>query len=216
MCSVRASKSSCRLPSFYAEFGHFGVSGELPIFCATQRDAIDISVVRSQAVGCVRYRTTLQVHATCVEIAKLGVLLCGASGSGKSDLALRAIAAGARLVADDRVDLWCDGSKQSGPKLSGTKRSRPIVWAQAPAALAGYLEVRGIGIVREPAAKRARVGLVVDLADKADIERLPEKRSRALLGQSFPLLALDPFAASAVAKLFLAAKLARRQALFAH
>jgi HPr kinase/phosphorylase len=177
---------------------------------------IDISVVRSQAIVSVRQRTTLQVHATCVEIAKLGVLLCGASGSGKSDLALRAIAAGARLVADDRVDLWYDDSKQSRPKLRGTKRSQPIVWAQAPAALAGFLEVRGIGIVREPAAKRARVGLVIDLADKADIERLPEMRSRTLLGQAFPLLALDPFAASAVAKLFLAAKLARRQALFAH
>jgi HPr kinase/phosphorylase len=176
-----------------------------------QRDAIDISVVRSQAAGGVRQRTTLQVHATCVEIARVGVLLCGASGSGKSDLALRAIAAGARLVADDRVDLWYDE-----PKQSRTKRSQPIVWAQAPAALAGYLEVRGIGIVREPAAKRARVGLVIDLTDKADIERLPEMRSRTLLGQAFPLLALDPFAASAVAKLFLAAKLARRQALFAH
>jgi HPr kinase/phosphorylase len=164
----------------------------------------------------VRQRTTLQVHATCVEIARVGVLLCGASGSGKSDLALRAIAAGARLVADDRVDLWYDEPKQSGPKQSRTKRSQQIVWAQAPAALVGYLEVRGIGIVREPAAKRARIGLVIDLADKADIERLPEMRSRTLLGQAFPLLALDPFAASAVAKLFLAAKLARHQALFAH
>jgi hypothetical protein len=57
---------------------------------------------------------------------------------------------------------------------------------------------------------------VIDLADKADIERLPHERTRMLLGQALPLLDLDPFAASAVAKLFLAAKLARRQALFAH
>jgi len=70
--------------------------------------------------------------------------------------------------------------------------------------------------VREPAVKRARVGLVIELVDKADIERLPLPRSRTLLGQTFPLLALDPFAASAVAKLFLAVKLVRRQALFAH
>jgi serine kinase of HPr protein (carbohydrate metabolism regulator) len=183
----------------------------LPILCAEQRLAIDISGVESQALRGVMQRTAIQVHATCIEIAKLGVLLCGTSGSGKSDLALRAIAAGARLVADDRVDLLCDG-----PKTDGSKRSQPIVWAQAPAALAGYLEVRGIGIVREPASKRARVGLVIDLADKADIERLPHERTRMLLGQALPLLDLDPFAASAVAKLFLAAKLARRQALFAH
>jgi serine kinase of HPr protein (carbohydrate metabolism regulator) len=187
-----------------------------PIFCAAQRVVIDISAIRSQAVGSVRQRTTVQVHATCVEIARLGVLLCGASGSGKSDLALRAIASGARLVADDRVDLWQVGRIQAGRIQDGTKRLRPIVWAQAPAALAGFLEVRGIGIVREPAVKRARVGLVIELVDKADIERLPLPRSRTLLGQTFPLLALDPFAASAVAKLFLAVKLVRRQALFAH
>jgi serine kinase of HPr protein (carbohydrate metabolism regulator) len=175
------------------------------------RVAIDFSDIQTQALRGVRQRTAIQVHATCIEIAKLGVLLCGASGSGKSDLALRAIAAGARLVADDRVDLWCDG-----PEVDGTKQPQSIVWAKAPAALAGYLEVRGIGIVREPAAKRARVGLVVDLADKAAIERLPHERTRMLLGQALPLLDLDPFPASAVQKLFLAAKLARRQALFAH
>jgi len=128
-------------------------------------------------------------------------LLCGGSGSGKSDLALRLIAAGARLVADDRVDLAGTGT---------------VVWAKAPAALAGLLEVRGIGIVRTPAVKRARLGLVVEFAPAAAIERLPHAQTRAVLGVELPLLTIDPFAASAVAKLGLAAKLARQNALFAH
>ena len=46
-----------------------------------------------------------QVHATCIEVDGMGVLLRGPSGSGKSDLALRLIDGGARLVADDRTDL---------------------------------------------------------------------------------------------------------------
>ncbi|MEN8196664.1 MAG: hypothetical protein ABFS30_09120, partial [Pseudomonadota bacterium] len=46
-----------------------------------------------------------QVHATCVEISGCGVLIRGAPGSGKSDLALRLIEEGARLVADDRTDV---------------------------------------------------------------------------------------------------------------
>ena len=41
------------------------------------------------------------VHATAVAIEGEAVLLRGASGAGKSDLALRLIDGGARLVADD-------------------------------------------------------------------------------------------------------------------
>ncbi len=149
---------------------------------------------------------TLQVHGTCVVLAEIGVLLCGPSGSGKSDLALRLVSDGARLVADDRVDL---------------ERREAAVWASPPGALVGRIEVRGIGIVQLEdvagmCAERARLGLVVDLADRAAIERLPEPAARDLLGVRLPLLALDPFAASAAAKLRVAAGLARQGKLFAH
>ncbi len=46
-----------------------------------------------------------QVHGTCVEVEGTAVLLRGPPGSGKSDLALRLIESGARLVADDRADI---------------------------------------------------------------------------------------------------------------
>ena len=45
---------------------------------------------------------TLLVHATAVAIGGRAVLLRGPSGSGKSDLALRLIDAGAELVSDDQ------------------------------------------------------------------------------------------------------------------
>ncbi|MBT7294587.1 MAG: serine/threonine protein kinase, partial [Rhodospirillaceae bacterium] len=45
-------------------------------------------------------------HATCIALAGKGVLLRGFSGAGKSDLALRLIDGGAKLVADDQV--LCD------------------------------------------------------------------------------------------------------------
>ena len=47
----------------------------------------------------------LLLHATAVAIDGHAVLLRGAFGSGKSDLALRLIDAGARLVADDQCEL---------------------------------------------------------------------------------------------------------------
>jgi serine kinase of HPr protein (carbohydrate metabolism regulator) len=125
-------------------------------------------------------------HATCIAFDGLGVLLRGASGSGKSDLALRAIEAGARLVADDQVMLAAVGG---------------AVMASAPAALKGLIEIRGLGLMRVEALDRAPVALVVDLARPAAIERMPERRSCDLAGVGVPCVMLAPFEASAVAKL---------------
>ncbi|MBT5185175.1 MAG: hypothetical protein HOM01_00100, partial [Kordiimonadaceae bacterium] len=49
------------------------------------------------------------VHASCVRFEEKGILILGPSGSGKSDLALRLIDAGAILISDDYVDLKWDG-----------------------------------------------------------------------------------------------------------
>src|ERR1051326_6191249 len=45
------------------------------------------------------------VHASCVAVDGIGVLIRGPSGSGKSDLALRLIAGGADLVCDCYCEL---------------------------------------------------------------------------------------------------------------
>ena len=130
----------------------------------------------------------MNLHATCVAIEGYGVLLRGPSGSGKSDLALRLIDqyADAVLVADDRVDVVArDGA----------------VYASAPSAIAGMLEVRGVGIVRVTYKDTAKVHLLVDLMDAEQIARLPEPAFEEILGAALPRLALAPFEASAPAKL---------------
>lgn len=129
------------------------------------------------------------VHATTVEIAGRGVLIRGPSGSGKSDLALRLIDAGARLVADDQTEV-----ERRGDRLV----------AMAPAAIAGRIEVRGLGIVPLQAVAQTTLALVVDLVPAAKVERMPEARAVEILGISLPVLQLDPFEASAPAKLRLA------------
>src|SRR5258708_19511011 len=83
----------------------------------------------------------VNVHATCIRMgsagaafgapSRAGVLLVGPSGSGKSDLALRLIAEGAALVADDRVELFMFRSR---------------LYAGAPTRLAELIEARGIRI----------------------------------------------------------------------
>lgn len=136
-------------------------------------------------------QTTTQVHATCVVVDGVGLLLRGPSGSGKSDLAIRLIDTGARLVADDRVDL---------------SRRGDDLWASPPPALAGLIEVRGLGILRLDALAEAAVGLIIDLVPETKPERMPEPRTWSVLGLERPLIDLDPFENSAPAKVRLAAK----------
>jgi HPr kinase/phosphorylase len=106
------------------------------------------------------------VHACAVLVGARALLIRGPAGSGKSQLALKLIAAAqsgllpfARLVADDRIRLEpCHGR----------------LLARAPDTLAGLIEVRGLGIRELPHESVAVVGGVIDLA-AADAERLPER-----------------------------------------
>jgi serine kinase of HPr protein (carbohydrate metabolism regulator) len=124
-----------------------------------------------------------RIHATAVSIGGKAVLLTGASGAGKSDLALRLIDRGAVLVADDQVEL--------------TVRDACLL-ASPPTTIAGRIEVRGVGIMTMPFAEYMPVALIIDL-DSAP-ERLPEARLRVLCGVTVPLAALDPREISAPLK----------------
>jgi HPr kinase/phosphorylase len=123
----------------------------------------------------------MQIHGSCASRSGDGVLLIGPPGAGKSDLVLRLLARGFDLVADDRMDIT-DGM------------ARPVP------ALAGLLEVRGLGIVRLPHVAEARLALVVELGDAAP--RLPTPSRHATLG--LPMTRLDASAASAPERVALA------------
>ena len=133
-----------------------------------------------------------QVHATCVSLYGAGLIIRGPSGAGKSDLALRLIDRGARLVADDRVDLLVSDNG---------------VIARAPETLAGLLEVRGLGILRVPVLEATVVRLVVKLVNHKNVPRLSDRRMTNLIGMDVPTVTLDPFEASAVTKVRLALEL---------
>ncbi|MEQ8896512.1 MAG: serine kinase [Roseovarius sp.] len=111
------------------------------------------------------------LHASCVAHGGRAVLIRGASGSGKSGLALQLMALGAGLVADDRTRLWLDGRS---------------VMADAPPAIRGRIEAREVGILTAPPAGPAPVALVIDM-DAAETDRLPDHRAVTLLGEDIPL-----------------------------
>ncbi len=132
----------------------------------------------------------MAIHGTCVSIGATGVLIRGASGTGKSDLALRLIDRGAVLVSDD----YCDVAVENG-----------AVMLSAPTTIAGRMEVRGLGIVPVAHRASARLGLIIDLADHTEIERLPEKTTEELNGVTVRWMRVDPTHASADAKIRMAA-----------
>lgn len=117
-------------------------------------------------------RDCVTVHASCAAVAGQGLLITGASGSGKSALALELMALGARLVADDRVIL----------------RAAPHgIVADAPDTIRGMIEARGLGLLRAEPAGPVVLSHVLDL-DRSEPNRLPEFREILLLGHSVPLL----------------------------
>ena len=131
-------------------------------------------------------KTSKSVHASCVSINEIGILLRGPSGSGKSDLTLRLIGDGAMLVADDQVQLT---------DVSGS------LMAKAPEMLAGKLEVRGCGILAFPRLECVTVRLVIDLVPRIEVQRLPGPASCRLFGFELPLYQLHAFDSSCPLKI---------------
>jgi HPr kinase/phosphorylase len=73
------------------------------------------------------------LHGDLLDIFAIGVLILGDSGSGKSECALELVHRGHRLVADDVVEIY----KVRNEDLVG----------QAPEAVRGLMEVRGLGLI---------------------------------------------------------------------
>ena len=116
-----------------------------------------------------------------------GVLIEGASGSGKSDLALRALASGFRLVADDRTVVFASGGQLFG---------------RAPPPLKDRLEIRGLGIMATPARDFTRIVLIArGLPPGAGPDRLPEPAFESLLGVRLPVVEIAFLETSAPNKL---------------
>jgi len=151
---------------------------------------------------------TLCLHATCLVIDDIGVLLRGVSGCGKSDLALRVIKADiGRLVADDQVTLTAE---------------KNVLTARPPPALAGLIEVRGLGLLPITHEPSCEVKLLVDLVsisdrenDKADdrgnnradaIPPFAPPVFERILDIAVPIIQLCAYEASAPQKLAIAAK----------
>jgi len=136
-------------------------------------------------------------HGTCVALGDSAALLRGESGAGKSDLGLRFLGLpetdGLRpsLVSDDQV--WFE-AHDGGVRVT------------TPKALAGLIEVRGLGIQRIPFLDTARLVLICDLVAPKTVPRMPPEpwERTTLAGVEIPTLKVAPFETSAPLKLKMA------------
>jgi HPr kinase/phosphorylase len=115
------------------------------------------------------------VHASCVALMRAdqswrAALIIGPAGAGKSSLALELMSRGAWLVADDRTIV---------------RRDEDRLIAACPAAIAGLIEARGIGLIRAHAVADIELALIVDL-DATAQDRLPLPHRADLLGVALP------------------------------
>lgn len=119
------------------------------------------------------------VHGTGIVVGGRGVLIRGASGAGKTLLALDLLdhaqgrGEAGLLVADDRVEI--DGAGAPDRLVM-----RP------PQAIRGLVELRGRGLLAIPFAADAVVDLVVDLEDAQLRMPEPEAFAVTLAGVSLP------------------------------
>ncbi|MEM6890162.1 MAG: HPr kinase/phosphatase C-terminal domain-containing protein [Pseudomonadota bacterium] len=109
---------------------------------------------------------SLVLHASCVALNRKGVLVTGASGRGKSTLALELMSRGCVLVADDQTELHRKGER---------------VLANAPRPLQGLIEARGVGLLNASVSSNVPVAYVVDL-DSTESMRLPDRHEVEILG----------------------------------
>lgn len=125
---------------------------------------------------------TVNLHASALLVGAKGVIVFGASGSGKTSLVLELIresgrdSIDAKLVADDRVDVYLGDGK---------------LHARAPEQLAGLVEVRGSGIHKIKHVHSATLDLAVELVEAQAADRVsPSEPYEVAFGVAIPVLRL--------------------------
>lgn len=114
--------------------------------------------------------------ASCIALQGRALLITGASGVGKSELALALIDRGAQLISDDHVTLRLDSER---------------LIASPAQNIHGLIEVRNLGLLPMAVGTDCPVALVIEL-NRAAPRWIEQPQQRQILGLSIPELLMTP------------------------
>lgn len=132
---------------------------------------------------------SVSVHANSMVFNTKGLLIRGQSGSGKSDLSLRLLDIGGTLISDDYTFLTLE-----------TDNDTPCLYASCPNNdLQGFIEVRGVGIVKQPFIHKHKIDFIIDLSPI--YPRMPNPTYCHDYGIPIQIFTLNPFELSVIQKI---------------
>ncbi len=169
LCCVVVTNSALAMPSPHDDVSAAVIAAanevETPLLTATQKSSHTILALH--ALLDERLAPRARVHGVLVDVFEVGLLMLGASGVGKSEVALELIMRGHRLVADDVVECHF--------------RAPGMVFGSPADLLRHHLEVRGLGILNikdlfgvTAVRGRKRVDVIVVLVER-EVEHPPDR-----------------------------------------
>lgn len=118
-------------------------------------------------------------HCCVLRFGKLGLLIDGASGAGKTSLMLglleRAEIEGieAQFVCDDQALLSLEANR---------------LIATSPTTIAGKVEIAGYGIIKVPHVSYTKIDMVVRIVPDSQMERMPKQKTTRLLERELRMI----------------------------
>jgi len=113
------------------EFIHLADERDIPVF-RTSYQTTRCSYFLSDFLDD-QFALQIAIHSSFVDVYGVGLLFCGKSGIGKSEIALDLVERGHRLVADDIVLI--------------SKKAESILMGSGTSLVKHFMEVRGLGII---------------------------------------------------------------------
>ena len=117
------------------------------------------------------------IHASSVDINGKGVVILGKSGAGKSNLAIKLISMGAKLISDDQTHFKF-------------KENKIII--SKPETTPNFIEARGIGLIKVPFVVSSKLFCFVKITN-LELNRLPNAKNKYCFGKKIKLLEFNPF-----------------------
>lgn len=127
-------------------------------------------------------------HCCVLDAGGFGVLIKGASGSGKTSLMLGLIDRLNQIVFTPGNNMLEQKAVMVADDQALLSRHGDTLVAWVPKTLAGLVELYGFGIVKRPYLAQTQIGLIVQLVTDSEIDRMPAAKSHGLHGVQLPLI----------------------------